>query len=108
MKLSLTPKTTIHNTQYTIIHFKIALFPATDFEEAAERAQQFLDAWEGPRNEAGKRHGVGKMTMPMSGNVYEGTYTDDKKHGKGRMTYTSGDFYEGDWYVVVRGMKRDI
>ncbi|KAL9180595.1 hypothetical protein ACHAXT_011048 [Thalassiosira profunda] len=44
----------------------------------------------------GKKHGRGKMTY-TSGNFYEGEWKDDRKHGRGKMTYTSGTFYEGEW-----------
>jgi len=29
--------------------------------------------------------------------VYEGDFVDNRKHGKGKVTYANGDFYEGDW-----------
>ena len=39
----------------------------------------------------------GIYTYP-NGDVYEGTWKADKRHGKGKMTYKrDGDFYIGDW-----------
>lgn len=33
-----------------------------------------------------------------NGDVYEGTWKADKRHGKGKMTYKrDGDFYDGEW-----------
>ena len=34
-----------------------------------------------------------------AGDVYEGSFKDDKRHGKGTYTYFSGDVYTGDWEV---------
>ncbi|KAJ9529797.1 hypothetical protein QJQ45_022202 [Haematococcus lacustris] len=39
----------------------------------------------------------GKYTWGVSGAVYEGQYLDNKKQGKGRMTYPDKSVYEGDW-----------
>jgi hypothetical protein len=35
------------------------------------------------------------------GDVYEGEFKADKRHGKGTYTYFSGDVYTGDWEVSV-------
>ena len=29
--------------------------------------------------------------------IYEGLWNNDKMNGKGRMIYSDGDVYEGDW-----------
>jgi hypothetical protein len=34
--------------------------------------------------------------------VYEGQWADDTRHGKGTMTYSSGNVYEGHWAADVR------
>jgi hypothetical protein len=44
----------------------------------------------------GKRHGKGKLTY-SSAEVYEGEWKDGKYHGKGKLTYAGGDMYEGEW-----------
>jgi hypothetical protein len=34
----------------------------------------------------------------MNGNVYEGEWDSDRKHGRGKYTYYStGEIYEGEW-----------
>ena len=38
----------------------------------------------------------GKMTF-ANGNMYEGEFKDDMKHGEGKFTYANGDVYEGDY-----------
>jgi hypothetical protein len=43
-----------------------------------------------------KRDGKGKMTY-LNGNVYEGNWKDDKRDGTGIMIYANDDVYEGDW-----------
>ena len=43
-----------------------------------------------------KRHGHGKCTF-STGDVYEGEWKDGKKHGRGKYTYSTGDVYEGEW-----------
>ena len=44
----------------------------------------------------GKKHGRGKMTY-SSGSVYIGNWKNDKKEGQGRMDYSSGSNYVGEW-----------
>jgi radial spoke head protein 1 len=45
----------------------------------------------------GVKDGVGKMTFP-TGDVYEGQWTADKFHGEGSYTYKkTGDIYSGSW-----------
>jgi len=43
----------------------------------------------------GKANGKGKITW-SGGDFYEGDWVDGKKHGKGKYSL-GGDFYEGDW-----------
>jgi len=44
----------------------------------------------------GKHHGKGKMTF-ASGDSYEGDWKDGFRHGKGIMVLASGGRYEGEW-----------
>ena len=40
--------------------------------------------------------GKGRFTY-SNGDVYEGDYANDKRHGHGVFTYYDGDKYEGEW-----------
>lgn len=40
-----------------------------------------LQEYEGDRNEAGERHGVGKNVFPK-GDIYQGQYEHGKRHGE--------------------------
>ena len=42
-------------------------------------------------------NGKGKVTF-SSGMVYEGDFKDCKFHGKGRTNFTNGCYYEGDYF----------
>jgi hypothetical protein len=42
------------------------------------------------------REGIGVL-VHANGDVYEGYWRDDKKHGYGRYIWTDGDYYEGQW-----------
>ena len=44
----------------------------------------------------GKRHGQGKM-MYTTGDIYDGEWHEDKRHGQGKMRYTDGTYYDGEW-----------
>ena len=39
------------------------------------------------------------VNYPESSYRYEGAYLDDKKHGHGIYTWTSGGRYTGEWNV---------
>jgi hypothetical protein len=34
--------------------------------------------------------------------VYEGDWKNDKRHGKGSLSYNNGDRYEGEWKDNLR------
>jgi len=54
-------------------------------------------SYNGDSNADGKRHGQGKMTY-VSGNYYEGGFAGDKFDGdKGLYHWLDGDEYEGSW-----------
>jgi len=42
------------------------------------------------------RHGKGKYLF-VCGDQYEVEYQDHQRQGTGRYTYANGDFYEGEW-----------
>lgn len=44
----------------------------------------------------GKRDGYGVYKW-VSGQLYEGSFKNDKMNGKGKMSYPDGNTYEGDW-----------
>lgn len=47
----------------------------------------------------GSKEGYGVYKY-MNGNVYDGEWKKDKKHGKGKYDYfLTGESYEGDWYM---------
>ncbi|KAI3364892.1 hypothetical protein L3Q82_001075 [Scortum barcoo] len=69
-----------------------------------------LGEYEGDRNEAGERHGVGKAVLP-NGDVYQGQYENGKRQGqlsetvlshRGRIASRSGARYIGDYYQNMK------
>ena len=48
-----------------------------------------------------KKHGLGVFTW-SSGNIYKGSYHDDERHGQGTMRWTDGSFYEGQWQTGIQ------
>ena len=40
-------------------------------------------------------HGTGTFD-DKDGNLFKGYWANNKKDGKGKITYTNGDIYEGD------------
>ena len=44
----------------------------------------------------GKRSGYGELLQP-DGSFYKGEFRNGVKHGEGRMTYSSGNYYQGAW-----------
>ena len=41
-------------------------------------------------------------TIFQSGNVHEGEYVDDKRHGWGRFIWSDGAYYDGYWLNGMR------
>jgi radial spoke head protein 1 len=61
------------------------------------------DKFEGTMSH-GVREGQGTYTFGVSGAVYSGNYVDNKKHGKGKMTFPDKSVFEGDWVEdVIQG-----
>jgi hypothetical protein len=51
----------------------------------------------------GMRHGQGTLSFDDVGVAkYEGGWANDKKSGKGKMVYASGNWYDGDWVADVK------
>jgi len=70
-----------------------------DGQWATDRAEGVVmcnEVYEGQRNADGKPHGYGKVTFP-TGDVYEGNWENGWRSGHGRSTFASGDIYEGNW-----------
>jgi hypothetical protein len=53
------------------------------------------DVYEGQYQDE-EKHGTGKYTS-ANGDAYEGTFVHGKKSGKGVFTYSSGNVYSGDY-----------
>ncbi|XP_067345461.1 radial spoke head 1 homolog isoform X2 [Channa argus] len=60
-----------------------------------------LGQYEGDRNEAGERHGVGKAVLP-NGDIYQGQYENGKRHGQGTYRFKNGAKYVGDYYHSMK------
>ncbi|XP_036936435.1 radial spoke head 1 homolog [Acanthopagrus latus] len=60
-----------------------------------------LGEYEGDRNEAGERHGVGKALLP-NGDVYQGQYERGKRQGEGTYCFKNGSRYVGDYYQNLK------
>jgi hypothetical protein len=53
-------------------------------------------SYDGERSASGDREGFGRQKYEH-GDVYEGEWTADKKHGRGTYTFREGGSYEGAW-----------
>lgn len=63
--------------------------------------EKYVGGWED-----GLRNGYG-TDYYADGRIYEGNFLRDKKHGKGKMTFSSNDsssrrYYDGDWVNGIR------
>lgn len=50
-----------------------------------------------------KRHGYGEQRYGVGTknvSTYAGDWHENRRHGRGTMTYASGNVYEGDWVEV--------
>lgn len=57
----------------------------SDFGEE-EDAGMYIGEYEGERNEAGERHGLGKATL-QNGDIYEGSYVKGLREGEGTYKF---------------------
>lgn len=56
-----------------------------------------VDGYVGEWNDDGLKHGKGKMTY-VSGNVYDGEWKRGQRHGEGVMHYNDGRMFHGEWH----------
>ena len=54
------------------------------------------DVYLGERNEKNEKHGKGKMTY-SNGDVYDGEWKNNKRHGEGTITFQNKTTYKGRW-----------
>lgn len=73
-------------------------------EQLDKVTSELMRAYDGERDERNRRHGQGSFTSARTGNSYEGTYHNDKKHGHGVMVFHNGDMYDG-MYVSCRALR---
>ena len=53
-----------------------------------------IGCYEGEINNSNQRHGMGKFTYD-DGDIFIGTWLNDKRHGQGKMIYSDGDIFSG-------------
>ncbi|TWW81693.1 Radial spoke head 1 -like protein [Takifugu flavidus] len=68
----------------------------SDTESDEEHNKLGFKEYEGDRNEAGERHGVGKAVL-ANGHIYQGHYENGKRHGKGTYHFKNGSRYVGKY-----------
>ncbi|XP_034426122.1 radial spoke head 1 homolog isoform X2 [Hippoglossus hippoglossus] len=68
-----------------------------EFEDKSSK----LGEYEGQRNDAGERHGVGKAILP-NGDNYQGHYEFGKRCGEGTYRFNKGARYVGDYEKNLR------
>ncbi|KAG7239803.1 hypothetical protein INR49_028391 [Caranx melampygus] len=69
--------------------------------EEFDEERNKIGEYEGDRNEAGERHGVGKAVLP-NGDRYHGQYESGKRHGQGTYYFKNGARYVGDYYQNMK------
>uniref|UniRef100_W5M8X7 Radial spoke head 1 homolog n=1 Tax=Lepisosteus oculatus TaxID=7918 RepID=W5M8X7_LEPOC len=67
-------------------------------EEFEEEQGPYLGEYEGDRNDAGERHGVGKAVLP-NGDTYQGQYEHGQRNGQGTYRFKNGARYIGEYYM---------
>ncbi|KAL6094793.1 rsph1 [Pungitius sinensis] len=69
-----------------------------------------LGEYEGDRNEAGERHGVGKAVLP-NGDVYQGRYEKGSRHGQphslGKYMFNTGCEQHGEYHQAEQDRAED-
>ncbi|XP_076841635.1 radial spoke head 1 homolog isoform X2 [Brachyhypopomus gauderio] len=69
--------------------------------EEFEDEQGYLGEYEGERNEAGQRHGLGGTVLP-NGDTYQGMYEHGKRSGQGTYRFKNGARYIGEYYMNMK------
>ena len=70
-------------------------------QEERDLKEEFgQEEYTGQTNEAGQRHGKGRLMTPLY--VYEGDWVNGLKHGKGVARYKDGTEYNGEWQNDVK------
>ncbi|PRP78011.1 cyclin-G-associated kinase [Planoprotostelium fungivorum] len=69
-------------------------------QEGTTFTQDELGRYSGQMNN-GKKHGLGKLTW-TAGDWYDGEWFQDMKQGKGTMSWSNGDVYTGGWIEDYR------
>ena len=64
------------------------------------------DIYNGKRNEKGQKDGEGKMVYG-SGDIYDGHWQKDTRHGHGRYTWVNGDEYVGIGVLGKKWQRQD-
>ena len=75
----------------------VSLISGQTQSELERVCKELFEAYDGDRDERGRRHGHGTFKSKRSGSVYTGMYDKDKKHGWGKIEYKCGDIYEGNF-----------
>ncbi|RZF40252.1 hypothetical protein LSTR_LSTR007452 [Laodelphax striatellus] len=78
--------------------------PEENPNEGEDVDQDVIGKYEGKRNEANQRHGLGFALLP-NGDMYDGQYKFGKRHGKGIYVFRNGARYHGTYR---QGMKHGI
>ncbi|XP_066563195.1 radial spoke head 1 homolog isoform X2 [Amia ocellicauda] len=67
-------------------------------DEFEEEQGHYLGEYEGDRNAADERHGIGKAVLP-NGDTFQGQYENGKRNGQGTYRFKSGARYTGEYYM---------
>ena len=87
----------IKEEAYRIILQKVEENPQDEEEEEGKIPhEEDPPQYEGEVNEKGQRHGKGTLTW-SNGDRYEGEWKNGKENGQGTMTRSTGNKYEGEW-----------
>ncbi|GFH30673.1 MORN repeat-containing protein 3, partial [Haematococcus lacustris] len=74
------------------------VIPGTITAESTRRTEQLWKTHDIKAQKEGAHHTV----YWVSGERYQGEWSDNKRHGKGTVVYKNGDKYEGDWANGLR------
>ncbi|XP_028824009.1 radial spoke head 1 homolog [Denticeps clupeoides] len=69
--------------------------------EVFDEQQSSLGEYEGDRNEAGERHGVGRALLP-NGDTFQGLYDNGRRCGLGTYSFRNGARYIGEYNMNLK------